>query len=253
MNQFMVNSCDQSIVISVVSHGHAKFVNEFLNSLLKCNLSAVKRVVLTINKPESISYLNNKKFPFILDVRENKISLGFSENHNRALNGAGEDIYCIINPDVEMIEENSFIILAKEMSSTNVGLLYPIQISEEGVIQDSERSVPSPWNLFLRYLTKTKEKRIDWVNAAFWMIPQSVWLKLNGLNEKYFMYCEDVDFCLRLHLKKIPIIKSSVCIRHVGQRDSHRRVKNYFFHVHSLIRLWCSSTYWRFLKSIKNA
>jgi len=40
----------------------------------------------------------------------------------------------------------------------------------------------------------------DWVSGACLMIPTKRWNELDGLDHRYFMYMEDVDFCERVHL-----------------------------------------------------
>jgi GT2 family glycosyltransferase len=40
--------------------------------------------------------------------------------------------------------------------------------------------------------------QVDWVSGAVLATRTSVWQKLQGLDDNFFMYCEDVDYCLRV-------------------------------------------------------
>jgi GT2 family glycosyltransferase len=39
---------------------------------------------------------------------------------------------------------------------------------------------------------------VDWAQGSFLLVRTDVWHTLNGLDERYFMYAEDVDFCKRI-------------------------------------------------------
>ena len=42
-----------------------------------------------------------------------------------------------------------------------------------------------------------KDRKVDWVSGAALFTKTDLWSKLSGLDEKYFMYVEDVDYCRR--------------------------------------------------------
>lgn len=235
----------KSLVISVISHGNNLMINNLLQMLAKVDVSFVNRVILTQNIPENDPLTPPSGWPFPLEIRRNVRPLGFSENHNRALQFAKEDYFCIVNPDVEIDDEKIFSNMIEELFLKNSSMIYPIQLSIDGDIQDSEREVPTPWKIFCRYALKNKEVAVEWVNGAFWIIKKETWNHLEGLDEKYFLYCEDVDFCLRLQLNGFDLLKSNSSIVHLAQKSSHRNFKNYIYHVSSLIKLWCSNVFWK--------
>lgn len=45
----------------------------------------------------------------------------------------------------------------------------------------------------------TQSQDVDWVNGACLMIRKALFDRLNGLDERFFMYFEDVDLCRRIH------------------------------------------------------
>ncbi len=187
------------LVVSVVSHGHASCVQALLWDLAGLKGRSVSWVVLTQNIPEPEPAASDGGWPFVLEVSRNTAPLGFGANHNRALSGASEAFVCVLNPDVSLLPDTDpLAVLLTLASVSGVGCAYPQQVNAQGVVQDSERQLPTPLALWRRRVLAQREQRVDWVNAACMVLPVSVWQALGGFNEAYFMYCEDVDLCLRL-------------------------------------------------------
>lgn len=234
-----------TIVVSVVSHGHGEMIQKLLYQLAALEEKSLLRVVLTQNIKESLPDTPNSGWPFILEVKNNSVPKGFSANHNAALIGADEDFFCLINPDIDLLQNNPFPQLIFVLQSHAAGLAYPLQIDDQGSLQDSEREIPTIFSLYRRYICSRIESRPEWVNAAFWLVKREAWLQLSGLDARFFMYCEDVDFCLRLRLKGWKLARSNTVVRHQAHRDSHRKLKYTFWHVCALARLWISPVFWR--------
>ena len=87
-----------------------------------------------------------------------------------------------------------------------------------------------------------------WVNGAFMLFRASVYRGLGGFDERYFMYCEDVDICLRLQLAGFALSRSSVKVTHAAQRSSRVNIRHLAWHVVSLLRLWTSKPYRDFVR-----
>lgn len=234
----------RKIVVSVVSHRHGAMVTSLLHRLSEISSPHVVRVVLTQNVAEAVPVEPDAGWPFALDVIKNATPQGFGENHNKALHDAKEDFVCIMNPDVELVDNSTFERLL-DASAAGVGCIYPRQIDEDGEIQDIERDIPTFFSLLVRYAVRRPERCGDWVNAAFLLLPSEVWHGLGGFDDRYFMYCEDVDFCLRIRLRGLALKAAPVTVVHAGQRASHRNIHHLFWHVSSLVRLWTSSVFWR--------
>lgn len=237
-----------AIVLSVVSHGHGAMVLHLLQELAACGAGGpggVARVVLTQNLPEPAPAAPAGGWPFVLELRRNARPQGFSANHNAALAWASEPYLCVLNPDVHLQDGNPFPALLRALAHSGAGLAYPRQVDADGAVQDSEREVPTPWSLLRRYLAGRSESRAEWVNAAFWLVRREAWLQVGGLDAGYFMYCEDVDFCLRLRLAGWRLARAAARVRHAGQRDSHRRLRHGLWHIRALLRLWRTPTFWR--------
>ena len=232
------------LAVSVVSHGHGAMVQRLLSDLARLGGSTVRRVVLTLNLPEAEPLPPAGGWPFVLEIRHNAKPLGFGANHNRALAGAAEPFVCVLNPDIELVGDGDpFAALVQAAELPGVGCAYPVQVDALGHLQDSERELPTPWTLWRRRAWGRHEARVDWVNAACLVLPQPVWQALQGFDEAYFMYCEDVDLCLRLRLAGFSMVRATVQVVHAGQRASGRSARHLLWHLQSLFRLWRSPVY----------
>ncbi|MET1115355.1 MAG: glycosyltransferase family 2 protein [Comamonas sp.] len=233
------------IAVSIVSHGHGALIDSLLRRLSEIASPHVVKVIVTQNVPEAMPREPDAGWPFDLDVIRNLSPQGFGENHNKALNKATEAFFCVMNPDVILLEDDIFERLLDAARFADAGCVYPRQIDEEGKLQDIERDIPTLFSLLMRYARRRAETGRDWVNAAFLLLPAKVWRALGGFDVRYFMYCEDVDFCLRLRLLGWKLVAAPVTVGHAGQRASHRNAQHFFWHVGSLLRLWTSPVFWR--------
>lgn len=233
-----------ALLVSIVSHGHGAMVQRLLHQLASQSAGSISRVVLTLNMPEPQPEPPPQGWPFALQAIRNAVPCGFGANHNQALRQAAEPFVCVLNPDVELIPGcDPFAALIEAASLEGVGCAYPLQLDAWGRAQDSEREIPSPAALWRRRVLRQPQQRVEWVNAACIVLPLPVWQALNGFDEGYFMYCEDVDLCLRVRLLGLRLQRADARIVHEGQRASGRRWRHLIWHVGSLLRLWGSTAY----------
>ena len=246
----------KGLAISVVSHGHAPQLSPLLLQLARLSAGQITRVILTLNIPEPHlpPPAPEGGWPFVLDVVRNAQPLGFGANHNQALASAQEAFVCILNPDVVLLPEagDVMVALCEAAARPGAGMAYPVQVDEAGCEQDSRRELTTPWSLLQRRLLGRKQQRTDWVNGACIVVPTPVWRAVGGFDERYFMYCEDVDLCLRVQLAGGALVPAPVRIVHAGQRASSRQWHHLKWHVQSLLRLWQSPAYAKALRQLRN-
>ena len=65
---------------------------------------------------------------------------------------------------------------------------------------------------------------MDVVSGCFFLIDTKFWTELNGFDERFFLYSEEVDLCLRArHLGADPHIINAAKIKHARGTASHDR------------------------------
>ena len=244
-----------TVTVSVVSHGHGNQIMQLLCTLHALCALHVGHVVLTINVPEPtlVARLQDRQWAFELTLLQNPHSKGFGANHNAAFGHSRLDYFCVVNPDIDF-DADPFTDLILKLADPLAGCSFPMQVDVAGRLQDHARSVPSPAALLERYNPfgvahhAQPEPSPDWVNGAFMLFRTDVFRHISGFDERYFMYCEDVDICLRLQLAGYGLSRSDVKVTHAAHRSSRVNHGHLAWHVVSLLRLWTSSPYRNFTR-----
>ena len=221
-------------------------VQELLLRLAESHHGLLERCVVTHNLPALALEPPPGGWPFPVVELFNPVPIGFGANHNRAFMHCNSAYFCVLNPDVELASPQIWEQLMRDVSVPGVGLAYPRVLNPDGTTQDNEREAVTPAALLRRHLLRQGTRRIDWVSAAFWLVPASVYRRLGGFDARYFMYCEDVDFCLRLRLQGLTLRRTEVSVVHDASRGSRRQLRHFVWHVCSLLRLWVRPPLWRY-------
>jgi GT2 family glycosyltransferase len=186
-------------------------------------------------------------------VLRNKQQLGFAQNHNNAFKISKGSYFAILNPDL-IVEQPIFEPLIAGLHKHQANVIAPKIVDENGTVQDSFRALPSPMELIRRRLPGYKFKpyqpdhagliRPDWIAGMFWLMKADVYHQLGGMDERYRLYLEDVDFCTRARLKGMKLlVDSQMQVRHDAQRSSRRKLYYLFLHTQSALRFFTSPIY----------
>ena len=227
------------ISVSIVSHGHGTMVESLVSRLL--SYPEVTRIIITLNIVENIIL---PKCSRVYIVR-NKHAKGFGENHNSAFALSNEQFFCVLNPDVEL-PVNPFSCLLTYMSNEQIGLVAPFVKSSAGLQEDSWRRFPTVFSLIKKIFTNDYGMYFipadgsafspDWCAGMFMLFRGKSFEQVGGFDEKFFLYYEDVDICLRLWKHNINILACpTVSIVHDSQRDSHRKILYFYYHLRSFV------------------
>lgn len=236
-----------SITVSIVSHGHGKWVDRLLGQLSALHGGHIQHVILTHNLPAAPVSAPPGGWPFRFTELFNPEPAGFGANHNRAFSHCESSFFCVLNPDIELRDDSAWPTLLERLHQPTVGCAYPLLFNPDGSRQENERELVTPLALLRRHLFKRPQRRVDWVSAAFMLVRTSTWHSLGGFDERYFMYCEDVDFCLRLQLAGWQLARAEVAAGHNASWASRRLGPHLMWHLRSITRLWGTSHFRRYL------
>ncbi len=222
----------------------------------------LRRVMLIINKPEldeGVVFADVALAAKLnLHIVRNSHPLGFGANHNQAFRTCvdlygkhGARLFCVLNPDIELPSTGVANIdlvaaLSDALAQPGVGLAYPKQVDSRGNAADFERALATPQAIVLRQLGLGEIKPgsgVDWVNGACMAFRADVFATLGGFDERYFMYCEDVDICLRLQLAGHMMTRVDASVVHHTHRRTLKNFQHLAWHLRSLLRLWRSDAY----------
>ena len=242
-----------TLTVSVVSHGHGDTLLPLLEQLAHQRPPGLRRVIVTFNRPEAQAQaaVAGADWPFELLVRANATPAGFGANHNRAFEhdarqpGGASPVFVVLNPDLSWDGDPLGACVRALRADPRAGCAYPQQTDAAGVPQDYARRLPTPRRLLARHLGGRRHECApgeapDWVSGAFLALRHEAFAQIGGFDERYRMYCEDVDLCLRLRLAGWRLVAADASVVHAAQRASRRDLRHLLWHLRSLWRLWRS-------------
>jgi N-acetylglucosaminyl-diphospho-decaprenol L-rhamnosyltransferase len=243
--------------LSIVTHGHKEHITSLIDDLVRLGRSDFE-VILTLNLREELGF-DNATLPFVIKLIRNPAPKGFAENHNSAFAQSDADYFVILNPDIVLTDDPFDILLRLSVANPN-SICAPTVLNDAGALEDSARSFPTPLFLLRRLASRVLKISLpaepvsldndvlapDWVAGMFVVVPCGIYQKLKGLDERYHMYFEDVDFCARARLSGCQVLVSRQAkVIHNAQRDSHRKMKYTLWHLRSAFKFFTSTAYVR--------
>ncbi len=231
------------VTVSVVSHGQGSLVNQFLEDLTRYCLPTL-RVILTQNIPEPAPS-PPPQWSHHLEVIRNDTRKGFGANHNAAFRRCESSLFCVANPDIRLTAD-PFPSLAAALDGHGIAASGPLVRDLRGNVEDSARRFPTVAalvrKLFVRpsgpdYPTGRGRLEVDWIAGMFMLFRADAFRKVNGFDERFFLYYEDVDVCARLRAAGYTIVYDpGTAVIHDARRASRRNLRRMADHASSALR-----------------
>ena len=243
------------VSVSVVSHGQIGLVTDLLRDLAQYSAASVAEVLLTINIPETLPKVWTE-YPFALRLIQNSDPHGFAFNHNNAAAKAKGSFFCILNPDVRFHQDVFGGLMSALEQDHSLGLVAPTVVNAAGEIEDSVRYFPTPWEMMGKLFLSRRSRRFaagpgniaypDWVAGMFMLMRMTDYRAMQGLDEKFFLYYEDVNLCARMWLsgRRVGWLVN-LSVEHDARRDSHRQFRYLWWHLSSMLRFFTSAVFWK--------
>lgn len=185
---------------------------------------------------ENVIWINNRR------------NGGFAYAMNQGLDVASGEILVIMNPDVK-IKGGIYLMAKYLLEHPNVGVIGPRIENSHGIIQDSFRHFINPLNFITRHfmrlinketsITCNKIDTVDWIIGAFMMFSRNTYETVGRLDEKYFLYCEDMDFCTRMYKEGLHVVYyPEAIVEYEGTRSARKSLKYTRIFITSLLHYW---------------
>ncbi len=208
---------DLSIII--VSYNVKEFLEQAINSIVKsCQKITYEIFVVDNASSDGSVELIRKKFPGI-HLIANPDNRGFAVANNQALKIASGKYVLLINPDTIVQEDTFSMILEFFEKNPECGMVGCKILNPDGSLQLAcRRSFPTPWvgftkiiglsrlfpksRLFgrynLTYLDPDETYEVEAISGSFMFFRKRVLDDVGLLDESFFMYGEDLDWCFRI-------------------------------------------------------
>ena len=229
--------------VIIVNYNAGPILKKAINSLL-CSASVTKIIVVdNDSKDNSLKDIENlAELQSRLVCIRNSKNLGFAKACNIGIAADGESDYLLfMNPDCIIDKDALEKLLSCIKSSLQAGMVGPLLLNPDGTEQaGGRRAVPTPWRSFVRafglsilseqyprffsdFLLHKKPLpdrpiEVEAISGSCMLVRRDVLLDVGLLDAGYFLHCEDLDWCMRLHQKgwKIMFVPDALVIHYNG-------------------------------------
>lgn len=146
----------------------------------------------------------------VIEIAEN---LGFAAANNRGIRETASDLILLLNSDTLVPAGAIDILVAELADAPDCAILGPRLVDAHGAIEISFGAMMSPWNELRQKVLGTlhgrrigwasrlvarrasRRREVHWVSGACLLVRRADAVAAGLLDERYFLYGEDVDFC----------------------------------------------------------
>jgi len=212
--------------IVIVTWNSEEDIAECLGSIYNEHYDESKLKVQTIvvdnnSSDNSASVVENfiKVFPHDINLIKNPENSGFTKGCNIGIAEAYGDFVMLLNPDTQIQNDGLFQLAEYLKSREDVGAIAPLLYSRNKTIQYSCRTFPRYIDLFfeisalsslfpsskffskwkMKYFGHNELREVEQPMAAALMIKADVLKKMNYLDERYYMFFNDIDTCKQIY------------------------------------------------------
>ncbi|OGD74933.1 hypothetical protein A3A84_03870 [Candidatus Collierbacteria bacterium RIFCSPLOWO2_01_FULL_50_23] len=224
-------SLDLSIVI--VTYNSEKQIGALLDSIAKDKGKINLEVIVIDNQSADNSLLvarNHKVKPICREMGSNA---GLSAAVNKGFKNAKGEYFLMLNPDTVIQKGALKKILDFAKDTSPLGAVVPRLLDPSGKPQPSVYKFPTIGNAikknffncqncFGKYLPDNRTQKVEVAVMAAFLIPRATYDIVGGLNEKYFLYYEDLDYCRQLRRHNLPLFYLPTAkVKHVHGASGH--------------------------------
>ena len=201
----------------VVSHGAEAMLRRCLRSLeLHPPAGGMSVTVVDSGSPDSTPDMVEREFPRVRLIRQ--ANIGFSAANNLALRESEAPAVLLLNPDTEVHAGTLDAGLERLWSGNRIGMVGVKLVTESGALDHAcKRSFPTPLSALAHFtgigradgasgtlsqyratqLGDDEPGEVDAVNGAFMLCRSEAVREVGLLDEGYWLYMEDLDWCHR--------------------------------------------------------
>lgn len=233
--------------IIIVNYNSIDYLTQSLVSIYSSLVNFDYEIIVVDNNSNDGSAQFIKEYftnVFLIPLNEN---LGFGRANNIAFTFSKGKYLLLLNPDT-ILQENTLQTIYDYMEQNpNVGICGCKILNPDGTLQLAcRRGFPTPWVAFTKLfgLQKLFQKSkifgiynqtfrnpdesyfVDAVSGSFMFVRKEVVQQINGFDEDFFMYGEDLDFCYRASCLgwNIAYLHTTSIIHHKGRSTQRSQI-----------------------------
>lgn len=235
--------------IIIVTFNSEKYIGKCIKSLLSSiPNNIIFKIIVIDNNSQDNTVKKIKRFQTkykVIKLLINDTNRGFSGGTNQGIKNAKKsDFYLILNPDT-ISNSGSIVKLVNCAKKNNAGIIggstfdnvtengsyfrFPnLRVGIFDFTNFRKIDIFDKWHKYFYYLDQKNQSkncfRVDVVTGGYMLISSKTIENIGYFDEDFFMYLEDVDYCLRAKKAKIPVYhNNSASIIHFGGRSSNNK------------------------------
>jgi len=204
------NSGTPVLEVVIVSHGAEALLRRCLRSLEEHPIAGdeMRVTVVDSGSTDGTPDMVEDEFPAVRLLRRDNI--GFSAANNLVLRQAHAEAMLLLNPDTEVYAGTLDAALARLRADERIGMVGVKLVTESGELDHAcKRSFPTPLSALAHFtgvggsqyraahLGDDEPGEVDAVNGAFMLCRTAAVREVGLLDEGYWLYMEDLDWCHR--------------------------------------------------------
>jgi GT2 family glycosyltransferase len=221
---------DKNIAVVILNWNGAKYLKQFLPSVISHSPEADVIVIDNCSTDDSIQLLNDK-YPEVTSIQLDE-NYGFAEGYNLGLKNLDYEYFVLLNSDVE-VPENWLAPQIKYLESdANLVACAPLILSHAeqdcfeyagaaGGYLDKDGFAFCAGRIFYAFEKNVGQynsnREVFWASGAALTIKSSAWKEVNGFDGTFFAHMEEIDLCWRLKNRGYKIgVCGDAKIFHIG-------------------------------------
>lgn len=250
---------DLKLSIIIVSYNTKNFLKDCLESIFqKIKKTSFEVLVVDNGSVDKSEEMVEKEFPLVRVIK-NKENVGFAKANNQGIKEAKGEYIFLLNPDTLILDDNINELIDFFDSQKEIGIIGPKVLNADYSFQrQCKRGWPTFWNSFCyvsglwKILNKTPWQKkvfggyflldkneneiseVQQISGSAMIVRKKVFEQVGLLDENYFLYWEDSDFCFRVQEKNWKIYYYPFFrVLHYGGKGGTQRqpLKNlWYFH-----------------------
>jgi N-acetylglucosaminyl-diphospho-decaprenol L-rhamnosyltransferase len=233
-----VPSSPPDLSIIIVNWNVKELLRDCLASIADSQGSLALEVIVvdSASSDGSVAMVRHE-FPWVVVIACTE-NVGFPRGNNLGIAKANGRYILLLNPDTRLLNDALATMVAYLQQQPDVGVVGAQLLNGDGTIQSSRRRFPTlataffestwlekmaPPGLLRRYyaldLPDDAIADVDWVTGACMMAPRAVATAVGGLDEGYFMYSEELDWCRRIKAAgwRVIYLPTAQIVHYVGK------------------------------------
>lgn len=202
---------DLSIIIA--NYRSWKSLLNCLESILSADKTAIDFEVIVVDNFSNDGQFDvyQKKFPNFIFIR-NSNNYGFASGCNLGVKQAKGNYFLFLNPDTIISPNTLTTLYTTYKNHPEIGILSCLQTDQNNRFYNQDKKFPSLSRILGLTIfsiekkdNSLKNKELfypDWVSGAIIFIGKDWFSSVNGWNEDYWLYYEDVEICQKITQKK---------------------------------------------------